>query len=211
MARRPDDVARCAAAARWSPSPGPRALEAAEICAARSGLSSSPATGSCAPAPRPRCARSPRDRDRGRRDLHGQGPRSTSTTRSRSARSASTRDYALAGFADADVVIAVGYDLVEHAPEHWNPRRDKKIVVLDSEPAEIDAFFVPEVELVGDIGHVLTRLAEECRDVPGPRRLAGCATSSSAACEAARDDDRSRCSRRARCGSSATRSAARTS
>src|ERR671929_1822192 len=41
-----------------------------------------------------------------------------------------SRDYALAGFEDADVVIAVGYDLVEHAPSHWNPRRDKKIVVV---------------------------------------------------------------------------------
>jgi acetolactate synthase I/II/III large subunit len=85
-----------------------------------------------------------------------------------------SRDYALAGFEDADVVIAIGYDLVEHSPKHWNPRRDKKIVVVDSEPAEIDEFFTPEVELVGDIYHVITRLAEECRDVPhsgGSQRL----------------------------------------
>ena len=27
-----------------------------------------------------------------------------------------SRDYAMAGFEDADVVIAIGYDLVEHAP-----------------------------------------------------------------------------------------------
>ena len=77
-----------------------------------------------------------------------------------------SRDYAMAGFEEADVVLAVGYDLVEHAPEHWNPKRDKKIIVIDSAPAEIDAFYVPEVELVGDIYHVLSRLAEECRDVP---------------------------------------------
>jgi acetolactate synthase-1/2/3 large subunit len=85
-----------------------------------------------------------------------------------------SRDYALAGFEDADVVIAMGYDLVEHAPKHWNPRRDKKIVVVDSQPAEIDEYFTPEVELVGDIYHVITRLAEECRDVPhsgGSHRL----------------------------------------
>src|SRR5207237_103210 len=63
---------------------------------------------------------------------------------------------------------------VEHAPKHWNPRRDKKIVVVDSVPAEIDGYFTPEVELVGDIYHVLSRLAEECRDVPhsgGSQRL----------------------------------------
>jgi acetolactate synthase-1/2/3 large subunit len=82
-----------------------------------------------------------------------------------------SRDYAMAGFEDADVVIAIGYDLVEHAPQHWNPRRDKTIVMIDSEAAEIDQFFTPEVELIGDIYHVLTRLAEECRDVPfGPVR-----------------------------------------
>jgi len=73
------------------------------------------------------------------------------------------RDYALAGFDDADVVIAVGYDLVEHAPEHWNPGADKTIVVIDTVAAEIDQFFIPAVELIGDIAHVLARLAAGCR------------------------------------------------
>jgi acetolactate synthase-1/2/3 large subunit len=75
-------------------------------------------------------------------------------------------DYMMAGFDDADVVLAIGYDLVEHSPEHWNPKRDKKIICIDSVPAEIDAYFMPEVELVGDIYHVLARLGEECRHVP---------------------------------------------
>jgi acetolactate synthase-1/2/3 large subunit len=100
-----------------------------------------------------------------------------------------SRDYALAGFEDADVVIAVGYDLVEHAPKHWNPRRDKRIVVIDSEQAEIDEYFVPEVELVGDIYHVLSRLAEEGRHVPhsgGSRRLRDIVIGRF---EAAKDDD----------------------
>ena len=100
-----------------------------------------------------------------------------------------SRDYAMAGFEDADVVIAVGYDLVEHAPKHWNERRDKRIVVIDSEQAEIDEYFVPEVELVGDIYHVLTRLAEECRHVPhsgGSTRLRDVVLGRF---EAARDDD----------------------
>ncbi|MDX6619379.1 MAG: acetolactate synthase large subunit, partial [Gaiellales bacterium] len=72
-------------------------------------------------------------------------------------------DYELAGFDEADVVIAVGYDLVEHAPEHWNPHRDKTIVVIDATPAEIDAYYTPAVEVVGNIGHVLAHLAEACR------------------------------------------------
>jgi acetolactate synthase I/II/III large subunit len=103
------------------------------------------------------------------------------------------RDYELAGFEDADLVIAVGYDLVEHAPEHWNPRRDKRIVVVDTVPAEIDAYYTPEVELVGDVYHVLMRLAEECRDgrvdphpPPVSSRLREVVLGS---LEAARDDD----------------------
>jgi acetolactate synthase I/II/III large subunit len=100
-----------------------------------------------------------------------------------------SRDYAMAGFDDADVVIAVGYDLVEHAPKHWNPKRDKKIVVIDSAAAEIDQYFSPEVELVGDIYHVLSRLAEECRHVPhsgGSPRLREVVLGRF---EAAKDDD----------------------
>ena len=75
-------------------------------------------------------------------------------------------DYAMAGFDDADLVLAIGYDLVEQSPETWNPQRDKRVICIDSEPAETDGYFMPEVELVGDIYHVLARLGEECRHVP---------------------------------------------
>jgi acetolactate synthase-1/2/3 large subunit len=75
-------------------------------------------------------------------------------------------DYDMAGFDDADLVLAIGYDLVEQSPETWNPKRDKRVICIDSEPAETDAYFMPEVELVGDIYHVLARLGEECRHVP---------------------------------------------
>jgi acetolactate synthase I/II/III large subunit len=70
-------------------------------------------------------------------------------------------DYDMAGFGKADVVVTIGYDLVEHAPAHWNPDRDKRIVCVDSLPAEIDDAFIPEVELVGDLADSLRRLSEE--------------------------------------------------
>ena len=98
-------------------------------------------------------------------------------------------DYAMAGFEEADLVITVGYDLVEHAPKHWNPGRDKTIVCVDSLPAEIDEFFMPEVELVGDLYHILTRLGEECRHLPhsgGSQRLRDVVVGRF---EAARDDE----------------------
>lgn len=99
------------------------------------------------------------------------------------------KDYALAGFDDADLVIAIGYDLVEHAPKHWNPRRDKRIVVIDTVPAEIDANFVPDVELIGDIYGVLARLAAECRDALHPGGSSRLRDLVSGQFEAAADDD----------------------
>jgi acetolactate synthase I/II/III large subunit len=83
-------------------------------------------------------------------------------------------DYRLTGFDEADLVVAIGYDLVEHAPRHWNPSKDKTIVCIDSVSAEIDEHFVPEVELVGDIsGNLrrLTRKIEPARRPGGSSRL----------------------------------------
>jgi acetolactate synthase I/II/III large subunit len=76
-----------------------------------------------------------------------------------------SRDYALAGFEDADVVITVGYDLVEHAPSNWNPKRDKRIVCIDTVAAEVDEHFMTEVDLIGDLSYILTWLAEQLSDL----------------------------------------------
>jgi acetolactate synthase I/II/III large subunit len=100
-----------------------------------------------------------------------------------------SRDYALAGFDDADVVITVGYDLVEHAPANWNPRRDKRIVAIDTVPAEVDANFMTEVELVGDLYHVLSRLTEELRLTPHEPRASRLDDIVLGRFEAGREDD----------------------
>lgn len=59
---------------------------------------------------------------------------------------------------EADLVVCVGYDLVEWAPEAWNPHGDLRILCLDTTLPEIDAHYVPDVELIGDLGHTLQRL-----------------------------------------------------
>jgi acetolactate synthase-1/2/3 large subunit len=64
----------------------------------------------------------------------------------------------LSGFDRSDVVIAVGYDLVEYSPGRWNPDGTKRIVHIDTQPAEVDAAYRPEVELIGDIDGSLRRL-----------------------------------------------------
>ncbi|MEF8793116.1 acetolactate synthase large subunit [Thiohalorhabdus sp.] len=59
---------------------------------------------------------------------------------------------------DADLVITVGYDLVEYPPRLWNPDAGETIIHIDFEPAEIDREYHPHVELVGDIAHALWQL-----------------------------------------------------
>jgi acetolactate synthase I/II/III large subunit len=68
------------------------------------------------------------------------------------------RDHVLSGFDRADLVVCVGYDLVEYAPSRWNPDGTKRIVHIDTQPAEVDAQYRPEVELIGDIDGSLRRL-----------------------------------------------------
>jgi acetolactate synthase-1/2/3 large subunit len=83
-------------------------------------------------------------------------------------------DFEMAGFAEADVVVAIGFDLVELSPSLWNPLRDKTIICLDTLPAEIDENFVPEVEMVGNLNAVLDELARACTPLArsgGSRRL----------------------------------------
>ncbi|MDQ3553685.1 MAG: acetolactate synthase large subunit [Chloroflexota bacterium] len=70
------------------------------------------------------------------------------------------RDHVLSGFEQADLVICIGYDPVEYAPALWNAERAARILHIDTQPAEIDASYGPEVELVGDIGGSLERLLE---------------------------------------------------
>ncbi len=70
-------------------------------------------------------------------------------------------DYIASGLAKADVVITVGYDIVEYPPERWNPKRDKKVVHVDMTPAEVDAHYIVSVGVVGDISISLKEIAEK--------------------------------------------------
>ena len=66
---------------------------------------------------------------------------------------------ALPELARAAVVVCVGYDLVEWAPALWNPKGDKRVVHVDSRPAEVDASYVIATEVIGEIADSLEALA----------------------------------------------------
>ncbi|WP_316504967.1 acetolactate synthase large subunit [Nitrosopumilus sp.] len=70
-------------------------------------------------------------------------------------------DHALLAMKEADVVIAVGLDLVEYSPRNWNSDLDKKIIHIDFTPAEVYSFYRPEVEIVSDIEDAVNSILEE--------------------------------------------------
>jgi acetolactate synthase I/II/III large subunit len=75
-------------------------------------------------------------------------------------------EYRTLRFDQSDLVICVGYDLVEYDPEHWNPRADQQIVHIDFTPAEVSSHHAPSVEIVADIRESLKLLQER---VPKPK------------------------------------------
>jgi acetolactate synthase-1/2/3 large subunit len=68
-------------------------------------------------------------------------------------------DYTSCGFDQADVIICVGYDLVEYHPYLWHPSRDRTIIHIDYSPAETDAHYPVAVGVIGDIKLSLDRIA----------------------------------------------------
>lgn len=65
------------------------------------------------------------------------------------------QDYVHAAIEAADLVITVGYNIVEYPPSVWNERLDKRILHLDFRPAEPDEFYSPDLEVVGDVSYTL--------------------------------------------------------
>lgn len=65
---------------------------------------------------------------------------------------------------EADLVITLGFDMVEYHPHLWNPNSDKHIIHADFLPAEIDEHYHPEIELVGDLAHTLWMLNERINE-----------------------------------------------
>ena len=71
-----------------------------------------------------------------------------------------SRDLISCAIEAADLIITLGFDMVEYHPRLWNPEGSKPVLHVDFLPAEIDAHYHPELELVGDVATSLTMLSE---------------------------------------------------
>ncbi|AKB79465.1 acetolactate synthase [Methanosarcina horonobensis HB-1 = JCM 15518] len=79
------------------------------------------------------------------------------------------RDYVNCGIDGADLIITVGYDIVEYPPYLWNRYLDKKIINIDFVESVPDRYFNPAVEVIGDIASSIRQLAakiQEKREFP---------------------------------------------
>ncbi|SON59369.1 Acetolactate synthase [Mycobacterium simulans] len=89
-------------------------------------------------------------------------------------------DYVNFGFDNADVVIAVGYELQEFDPVRINPGGDKEIIHIHRFPAEVDAHYSVSVGIIGEISDSLNAVADalaghrfrDTGDAPGSGLLA---------------------------------------
>jgi acetolactate synthase-1/2/3 large subunit len=80
------------------------------------------------------------------------------------------KDYANFAIDEADLVVAVGYDIVEYAPGKWNLGGDHAIIHIDSSPAHINMLYQPDVEVVGDISYSLQQIALRCSRSAEPEK-----------------------------------------
>ena len=71
------------------------------------------------------------------------------------------RDHINQALDQADVVVSIGYDLVEYAPHFWNKHGGKKIVHIDFWPAEIDEEYVTTVDISADVADAIWQLNRE--------------------------------------------------
>lgn len=65
------------------------------------------------------------------------------------------KDYVNEAIDRADLVICIGYDLVEYSPAKWNPNEDKAIIHIATRPAHINKHYQAAVEVVGDVSDSL--------------------------------------------------------
>lgn len=59
---------------------------------------------------------------------------------------------------NADLLICVGYDIVEYAPQRINPTRKTPILHINTMPAHINKYYQTACEVVGNISDSLHRI-----------------------------------------------------
>jgi len=70
-------------------------------------------------------------------------------------------DYVRSAYQMADLIILVGFDVIEFHPQFWNIGDKKELLYLGQLPAGHANGMVPDVQVVGPLRHVLSTLTEQ--------------------------------------------------
>lgn len=81
-------------------------------------------------------------------------------------------DFIIDSFDEADLVIGVGYDLIECAPTKWHTH-PMKIVNIAGLPADVNQLYEPDVEVTGDLSDSIYQILRTARrdDRPEPTAM----------------------------------------
>ena len=71
-----------------------------------------------------------------------------------------SKDYVHAAIEVADLIITVGYTIVEYPPAVWNEDLEKQILHIDFRQAEPDEYYSPDLEVIGDVSYALWAIRE---------------------------------------------------
>ncbi len=82
-------------------------------------------------------------------------------------------DYNNLAIDESDLVIAIGYDLVEYSPSAWNriEKGQKNVIHIDYTPAEVDRNYLPNVEIIADLAGALYQLNKALIEKVGEKNL----------------------------------------
>ena len=78
-------------------------------------------------------------------------------------------DYVHLAAQQADLIITVGHDTVEKPPFLMRPD-GPQIIHIDFHPADIDQIYYPQVEVIGDIGDSMLRVADALAATATPKK-----------------------------------------
>lgn len=81
------------------------------------------------------------------------------------------KDYVNRIFEKTDLVITIGYDIIEYSPKKWNAKGDIKIIHISEEKAEVNRCYIPEVEVIGDISDSVYEIVRRSSRQEAPKQV----------------------------------------
>jgi acetolactate synthase-1/2/3 large subunit len=84
-----------------------------------------------------------------------------------------SQDHILCCLQQADLIITIGYDLVEYSPHLWSrhftEKNGQQIIQIDCHPSETDEYYHIDLEIIAGLKETLAALFTEMKDQPVDR------------------------------------------